>query len=204
MSEGNTNQEPTEPTPAEPTQPDDLSNSAIKNSPLFQKVTSQLAALQNEKNEREQKEADAASKAEQDALIAKGDFEKALSLRDETIKAMETRHAADIMQRDLKAELYNAGFKNETFVKGAIGSYDGAADGIGDFVSQLAGDESNAMFLGGAAPKREVLGGTSNISISGGAMSLEKLRQLATDKSSTPEKRSEARMALLEKIESGG
>lgn len=201
MSEENTEPTPTEtPAPDETAEP--ISNRDIKSNPVFQKLTAELSQYKQREAEREQQKADSIAKAEQEALIAKGDFEAALKMRDEQLASEKTKFESELLKRDLKAELYNAGFKNDMFVNGAIGTYNGDSDGVKDFVAQLASDESNAALLGAVAPKREVLDPSGKLSISSGSMSEEKIRQIAKT-GATPEIRSEARMALLKLIESG-
>jgi hypothetical protein len=192
-----TNVEPTEPTepttPAEPAQP---SNSDIKGSELFQKVTGELAALKAEKAEREQAEADAKTKAEQEALTAKGDFETALKMEREKMATMEKTHKRELLQRDLTSELLKAGFQNDTFISGAVGGYNAEAGDVATYVQSLADNESNKVFLNSVQPQRERLPETGQLNNSGTAITLEQARQMKN--SDNPEQRLQAAQFMRE------
>ena len=196
--------EPT-PAPAPEEKPEsgasELTNGQIKASPLFQNVTSELAALRAEKADREADEEAANAKAEQDSLAAKGDFESALKIKDEQLKTQQEEFGAELLQRDLRLELSNAGFKHQMFVKGAVADFTGTADDVSDYVGKLAADDANKMFLS-AAQQRQTLPETPRAPGAAASMTLEEARRVAKE-STNQDVRHQARMVIKASYDSG-
>jgi hypothetical protein len=121
-------------------------NADFKNTPAYQAMARQIADYQREKKEREEAEAKAKQEAEQKALEAKGEYEKALELQKRQFEDMQNKHASELLKRDLKAALFQAGATNSIFVDGAISAY---RDGdISEYVKSLQSDEGNRPFFG--------------------------------------------------------
>lgn len=97
-------------------------------------------------------EAKAKEAAELKDLEAKNDYTAILAKKDATIEAIQSKHAADILQRDLSSALIAQGATNPVFVRGAVAEFQGGADDIPAFVEKLKGEEHNAVFFGNAIP----------------------------------------------------
>ena len=194
-----------EPTPAPEATPGEvtqISNAELKANPVFQKVTSELAQLRQEKAEREQAEQAAKDKAEADALKAQGKFEEAEQIWKDKFEAQEKKHSKDILERDLKQSLTDVGFHNSTFLSGAISGYSGDSAGIAEYVKGLAEDEGNKMFLD-AGRQRQTLPEPPKTPKAGGTMTIEDAMRLSKE-SKDPEIRSQARKVKGAYIEKHG
>lgn len=124
--------------PAEPT------NSDFKSTPAYQAMAQQIAELNKEKSDRAAADEAAKNKAEQESLIAKGEFDKALELHKKQLEDTQAEHAQELLQRDLKSELYRVGFSNEMFVNGAVASY--KEGDVTEYVKALSDNEANNPF----------------------------------------------------------
>lgn len=122
-----------------------VTNHDFKNTPAYQSMAKQLAELQKEKADREAAEESAKKEAEAKALEAEGNYKAAIEMRQKETEALKAQYEKDLLQRDLKSELYKAGFHNDIFVNGAIAAY---KDGdVSEYARTLAADEGNKMFL---------------------------------------------------------
>jgi hypothetical protein len=181
--------------PAAPPEGDGISNQDLKSNPVFQKVTTELAQLRQEKADRDAQEQEAKDAAERKKLEDAGKYEEAIALRDAQLKEQADKHAKDILQRDLKLELINNNFTNKTFIKGAITSFDGEPDTIGDYVKELAALEENKIFINDGKAKRNPLPETPPAGGSVGAMSVEEAR-IKAKQSEDPKVKAAARKVL--------
>lgn len=146
MTEENTTE-----TTRTPTETPEIDNNAIKNSPLFQKLAGQLAERDRADKERLDAENKAKSDAAQAKLIEEGRFEESLKSKEQEIESIRLQHAQEITSRDIKSELYKAGFNNDTFVNGAVLGYDAETGSVADYVAAIAANEANAPFATNAA-----------------------------------------------------
>ena len=89
------------------------------------------------------KQAEASRKTEQDNLAAKGEFEKAIGLKDKEIEELKTQGKL----KDLRAEFAVAGMTDLRAVKLFIDDYDTEKDTVADFVARIKDDEKNAMYF---------------------------------------------------------
>jgi hypothetical protein len=148
----------------------------VKNHPLFQKMASELAEIRNERKERKEAEDRAAREAERKKMIEEGRQEEALALRDKELEDLKTSHARELGQLNVENKLYAEGFRNRKFLSWAKDDYDGVSD-VDDYVATLKADPENAIFMGTpAAPPKPTPPGKP--SISGGAMTLDQMRQM--------------------------
>lgn len=192
MSEENTVVETETETPAGP------DNNAIKNSPLFQKLAAEKAALEKAEQDRLAASAEAASKAEQAKLIEQGKFEESLALKNAELESIKDKHARELREIQIKNRLYKAGFGNDTFINGAVLGYNPEDGDIDSYVSAIEGDESNNPFKTAQVFKPNPPNGThvSNVSVT---TSHEDLKQLS--KSDSAEVRAQARAQLRKNFE---
>jgi hypothetical protein len=170
-----------------------LSNSDVKNHPLFQKVAAELAEKNKADREREEAEAKAkAEKAEEEAK-AKGDYEEALRLRDEQVKAAETRATT----KEIEAELVKAGcIVTPGFLKVSVAEF-GLSDekDVAQFVSSMKSDEGYSEFFASKdktalRQKAPVVKGVQNTS------KLSTKQALEMEKSDDPAQRKQANQYL--------
>lgn len=126
------------------------SNHDVKNHALFQKLAAENAALKKAEADRLAAEQNAATEAERQRLESEGKYKEALELRQAELDAMKESHAKELLNRDLKTELYKAGFQNDIFVNGAIAAYKEGT--IGDYVKSLVEDAANSVFLASTSP----------------------------------------------------
>jgi hypothetical protein len=199
-SAGETQNQPTEPPAAPPESgappaEGGISNAELKSNPVFQKMASELGRLQKAEADRTAADTAAKQKAEQDALTAKGDFEAAMKLKDTQLADIQKNHAKELLERDLKLELSNTGFRNEMFVNGAVGSFTGESAGIADYVKELAAKEENKGFLGTATEKRGTLPEPNKPGSPTPTMSVDEARRLSKE-SEDPKVRQSARDVL--------
>ncbi|MCK5610763.1 hypothetical protein KAR91_53315 [Candidatus Pacearchaeota archaeon] len=197
MSDGNNTEvtpEPTQtPDPAAEPQVEPVSNAELKAHPAFQKVTGELAQLRQEKADRVAKEDADKVEAERAKLVAAGDYESALKLRDDNIEQMKTDHAKDLLQRDIESGLMKVGFNNDIFLRDAVRQFDGDSAGVAEYVKELAAKDENKMFMGNeprTTLPETVPGGKPTVS-----MSVEEARQLSKS-SDDPAIRQKARLVL--------
>lgn len=124
----------------------EIDNNAIKNSPLFQKLASKLAERERADNERVEAENKLKAEEAQKKLIEEGRFEESLKSKEQEIEKIRLQHAQELTSRDIRGELYKAGFQNDNFVNGAVLGYNAETGSVADYVAAIAADESNAMF----------------------------------------------------------
>ena len=105
-----------------------------------------------------------------------------------------------MLAMNLKTELMAAGFNNRVFMQGAISTYDGDMDKIGEYVAELKADESNAAFLGQTqaqpAPSPPNMPSVTRSNVSDKQI-------VALEKSSNPEDRQKAREYLEQRLRQG-
>jgi len=124
------------------------SNRDVKNHPLFQQMTQQVAELKKFKDTQ-----DAAESARaQEAAEAEQDYAKATQLAVETAKTeLRKQIEAEQAVKDAKAEarfqLVKAGFKNDKFIKGLLDDFDPAKMSADEFAKAAADDKENVLFL---------------------------------------------------------
>jgi hypothetical protein len=148
-------------------------NADFKNTPAYQAMARQIAEYQRDKQEREEADAKAKQEAEQKALEAKGEYEKALELQKRQFEDMQKKHASELLKRDLKAALFQAGATNSIFVDGAISAY---KDGdISEYVKSLQSDEGNKLFFG---QQKTVIPPPGNPNLNSASFTKEQLRQM--------------------------
>jgi hypothetical protein len=134
----------------EPTETTPLSNADAKNLPWVQEMGKELKALREEKAARLAAEEQSRKEAEIKKAEAEGRYEDAMKAKQAEIDSINAKYKTELTQRDVTAELLKAGFKNETFLRGAVTGYDAEKSTIADYVAELAKDEANKMFLGEA------------------------------------------------------
>ena len=141
----------------EPKPEPEITNAQVKAHPLFQNLTQQLSELQSWKEQQE----DARKKAELDSETKK--LEEAKQYETATQKKVDaavtaakkeakTEFDAELKRRDAKIELVRMGFKNETFLKGALAEYDGKQE-TAEFAKAVFEDDANKPFLDAASSK---------------------------------------------------
>ena len=171
-----------------------FSNADWKAHPLTNKLTAEL----NQYREREQKRIAEQEKAQKEAeiknLADKERFDEAVKLYENRVAEMETAHKAELLKRDLGFELAKAGFNNDTFIKGAISSFDSEKfETPTAYVDALKSDENNKMFL--SAFSKSLPPEPGKPGLSGNApLSKEKIR--AMQQSSNKEDRDKVRQYL--------
>ena len=149
-------QDPKEGTTKTKTEPE-ITNAQVKAHPLFLNVTQQLSELQSWKEQQE----DAQKKADLDSETKK--LEEAKQYETATQKKVDaavaaakkeakTEFDAELKRRDAKIELIRMGFKNETFLKGALAEYDGKQE-ISEFAKAVFENDVNKPFLDAAEGK---------------------------------------------------
>lgn len=179
----------------------ELSNRDVKDSPLFQKLAAKLGAYEAQEAERLEKEANATKQAEQDRLAAEGNYKAALELKDAEYKQAQETFNKQILERDLKTELYKQGFDNDMFIAGAVNSFNGEAGNISEFVTGLASNDANKMFLNNANA-RTPLPPTGNTNVTGNTVDIAKVRELT--KSNDPNVRKSAQQAIADYWDKNG
>jgi hypothetical protein len=119
----------------------------FKDDPKYLAMAKQLATLQDAEKARIAADTQAATDAETKRLKDAGLFDEAQAGHKAELAKMESAHAAEILQRDIQANLFKAGFNNDFFIKGAIAAYDAETGSVDDYVTALAADEANKGFL---------------------------------------------------------
>lgn len=177
-------------------QADDLRNADIKSHPLFVKMTKQLSALQQAEAERQA----AADKAKREAKIAeaqaKGEFEKALQLKDEEYTRELSVLKAQVLKKDLTTELLGVGFTARA-AKFLATEYDAEKHESPEaFARACVEDEGNAQFLSAPAsdPRKPSPPNASPVSGTTGKINWEEVR--AWETGDDPEKKKKARELL--------
>jgi hypothetical protein len=156
MSEENNNnndQPATEPQATEP----QVDNNAVRNSPLFQKVASQLKQMQEAIAQKESAEQQAKEEAERKQLEAKGEYETLLSQLNDKLQNTETKYQRELTQRDLKFALANAGMSNQLALDGAIAGFNGTSEDVQDYVAKLKEDHKELFTSGAPRQKMSAL-----------------------------------------------
>jgi hypothetical protein len=181
-----------------------VSNSDVKNSELFKKVTgemhSELEQLRADKAQREKADADRKAEEERKALEAKGDFETALKLEQEKIAKLEDNYKKQLLERDVKNELLTVGINNDIFIKGAIASYTEETGSISDFAKKLA--EENKHLINGANSRNTMPEPPKPGAGNGGAMTIDEAK--SQKNSSDPKVASAARAVIGEYYDKHG
>ena len=138
---------PVQPEPApESTTP----NQDFRNSQLAQQTFAQLKQLQDKLAAMEQAEADKKAEEERKRLEAEGNYKEALAKQQAEFEALKAQQAKMQLDHSLQSALMREGVTNQMFINGVLSSYNGDADGVGEFISSLKSDESNAVFFGTA------------------------------------------------------
>lgn len=180
----------------------ELSNNDVKSHPLFQKLTEQLSEFQRKEQERAAAEEKAAREAELKKAEEEGKWQDIVKMREQEIENLRASYAKDMLERDLKTELVRAGFSNDVFLKGAIGSYSGDPEGVTEYVEQLKADAGNAVFLNQAQQAaNSTPAPPSTPTITGTKLSDAKI--VAMEKSSDPAERAQARAHIEALLRSG-
>jgi len=178
----------------------ELSNSSVKSSPLFLKVTRELGELKALVADREAAEIKVKEEEAIQKATAAGEFEKAIELHTQKLEALERKHSKEILDRDLTTALVKAGAKNDVFLKGAVSSFDGATD-ISEYVKMLSENEENGAFFGDTETQRQIHRSPSAVAPSG-LKSWDQIRVM--EQSSDPKQRLEAsRLIMAHILETG-
>ena len=179
--------------PAPPAvEPPSVSNTDVKNHPLFQKLTSELSALQKADTDRKA----AATAAEKAAALEKATSEEryadALKLQQETAQVELDTLKATTLRAEMKAALLAQGSKSsDGFFKVALAEYDAETHGTVDaYAEALKTDENYALFF--ADDSRQPLTAPQKLSAPGGVVTLSKEQLLALSNSDDAEKRMQA------------
>ena len=158
-----------------------LSNADVKSHPVFQKVASELAEYRQREADKKAADEKAKIDAERQKLEAEGKYEDAIKMRDKQIEELQASHKKELLQRDLKAELYKS-FDNEIFVNGAIGGYQGDSDGVADYVNGLLENEQNKVFMRSQQGQpRETLPEPQGSGSGGSQMSVDDAKRLSKE-----------------------
>ena len=131
----------------------------IRGSKLFKSQAKAHSAIKQELDELKQSLIDKKAAEEQKALEAKGEYDKILAQKEQSLKDLKKSSEAEltakvaayekkILNMKLENELIRAGASNQIFIGGAINSYEGDVDGIAEFVKQLEEDENHKEFFG--------------------------------------------------------
>jgi hypothetical protein len=180
---GSTPGTPTEPTtPEAPDQPpvtplaEPSINQQAKDLPWVKDLMADSA-----KYKQVQAEAAAAEEAaRQKKLEDEGRFEEFKSEHKSKLEAMEKRHAADLLNRDLKTEFLKAGFSDDDFIDGAILKYNAENHkSPAEYAALKAADESKKVFLAGT-PARTPHTPPGKLGAGGADWTKEKLHQMET------------------------
>jgi hypothetical protein len=124
------------------------SNRDVKNHPLFQQMTQQIADLKRFKDTQDAAEAERAQKNAE----AEKDYAKATQLAVDNAKAelrkqLEAEQAIKDARAEARFQLVKAGFKNDKFIRGLLDDFDPAKSSADEFAKSAAADKENAMFL---------------------------------------------------------
>lgn len=189
----------TTPVPAPAPAPEDR----FKDDPKYKAMANQLSELQKEKEDRQSAQAQAAQEAEQKRLKDAGLFDEAAALHKKTVEDLESKHAAELQNRDITTELLKAGFSNSKFLRGSVVDYDPKNDGtIDEYVKALAADEANKEFLKGlgipSRDPRDPPGKTPNVQ-SVSSLTGQQIRTLKN--SDNPEERLKGHEALRKYVD---
>jgi len=134
----------------------ELSNSDVRNHPIFLKVTGELDDLRkrvaaSEEAAKKKADEEALKKAEEEGQLKSAleskikEMESLVASHRSEIENINNSHAKEIREATLRSEFIKRGCSNETFIKGAILSY---SDGdLVEFVTSLASDEANSVFF---------------------------------------------------------
>jgi len=156
MSEENNSNNDQPATEQQTTEPQ-VDNNAVRNSPLFQKVASQLKQMQEAIAQKESAEQQAKEEAERKQLEAKGEYETLLSQLNDKLQNTETKYQRELTQRDLKFALANAGMSNQLALDGAIAGFNGTSEDVQDYVAKLREDHKELFTTGAQKPKLSAL-----------------------------------------------
>jgi hypothetical protein len=132
------------------------SNRDVKNHPLFQQMTQQLAELKRFKDAQDAAEAERAQKA---AEAEKNYAEATRIAVEKALKDAKDAWTAEQATKDARSEarfqLVKVGFKNDKFIKGLLDDFDPAKASAEEFAKVAASDKENALFLEAAAPAKK-------------------------------------------------
>jgi hypothetical protein len=138
---------------------------------LFKESTLREKKLNERLTAIEQSQAEAKEAEERKQLEAKGEYETIVEQLKAQNEATVKAHQAELLRRDLGAELIKAGARNEVFINGAIASFKGSADDIAQYVADLK--EPNADFFGDPKPVGQKGTGTGTPATRSNAKSLD-------------------------------
>lgn len=144
--QNNTTQQTTE--PAEPA----VTRDQVVNSKWFQGVTSESAKVKAELAELKDMLAKKAEDEQRKELEAKGQYETIIQQRDAQIAELTAKHAAQMTRMQLTSELTRNGLVNQLALDGAVASYSGDAEGIGEYVQILMKEHSSLFQAPGMPP----------------------------------------------------
>jgi hypothetical protein len=170
----------------------EFSNSDVKNHPLFQKLTGELAALQRADFERKE----AAAQAEKQALLEKAKseerYEDALRIQQETAAAEVEALKQTALAAEMKAALLAQGAKaSQGFFKVAMAEYNAETHGdVETYAESLKANEEYSVFF--ADQSRQALAAPGKLSAPGNSAVLTREQLRALEQSDEPEKRLQA------------
>lgn len=187
-----------------------VSNSELKSHPVFQKLTSRLAAFERAEQERRQQEESAAAaaareqeEAQMKALEEENRFKEIIALKDKTLESVHAEHQRELNHLMLKNELMRAGFKNDYFLDGAIGRFKGTKEDIPSYLETVLSDEGNKAYLAAQNPEQShVPPSTPGVANANAIVPVETLK--AWEQSDDRDLRNKARIELRKYREKHG
>jgi hypothetical protein len=120
----------------------------IREHKAFKAVAKQKAELEARLAQIESDIKRKADEEERKKLEEQGQYRELLSKRDAEVDALRKQYESDNLKRDLRDALREAGASNSIFMRGAMASYEGGPEGIGEYVQSLKSIEMNAPFFG--------------------------------------------------------
>jgi len=192
--------QPTEPAEIEPTE----AEVDVRSHKAFKAVTSQLSEARAKLEAIQAEQRQKAETEERQKLEEQGRYQELLAKRETEIEDTKKRYDREILQRDIKDALRDAGASNNIFMSGAIASYNGDRDGIKEYIDTLKEEESNKYFFGivdnlpvGHSPPTHGTASTRSTNVNWSQVK-------AWESGSDPEKRKEARMLIRDYKEKNG
>jgi hypothetical protein len=172
------------------------SNSEIKASPLFQKLTQQIAEFQRKDQEREEQATKVKTEEERKKAEDEGRYSDALKQLNAELEATKAKHSKEILTRDLRLALTQAGFSTRG-VDLLATEYNSESHGEpADYAKVCLDNDGNKPFLSTVEqPARVPPQPPGKAPISGETYSAEQL--LSYEKSDDPAKRALAYDYLL-------
>lgn len=180
-----------------------ISNADLKAHPVFQKLTSQVAAYERAEQERREEAAKAAQEAEIKALEDQKRYDEVIKLKDQEIQATVEKFQNELLTLNLKNELVKAGFHNDHFVKGVVSDFQGTQEEIDSYVQSVLNDEKNKPFLASSQNQQSyVPPSTPGVASMNDTVPIETLK--AWENSSDREERIKARAYLSKYRQANG